>query len=459
MDKRHKPSNELNELPQKSEKASVVPGRRSRSAQRYAGVIQKRAKGSASSEDGVHDIAQEGVSGSSSPLPYGDTVQSSFGRFDISGVNAHVGGDAAKANSALGAEAYATGDHIAFSKTPDLHTVAHEAAHVIQQRSGVQLKGGVGQEGDAYEKNADAVADRVVQGKSAEDLLGGSSSQSDTTDASVQKKSVQFTGHPLDAALPAGAETPAHAGGRDATAQRRYGVDQYIAMWEKERGREMTPEEKETLKRGCIGITVVNLGGSGNPPLDMAYGTFEQAWAEVEKLRAEFAKHPDAPSPLGGTLSDWKPVLFSKMFWSHQGQFDPNAYPDDPAKTLQENYENDVRSYVDEQAAGDPTAYQPDPDTGRVDMTGYRYQGRLKPETLKFDESGNPRVGGYVNFDYAFWDEATNTFWHANHAEPGMQVYQSTRERFERGYADFDRTIYCVGFAKNWDPATEAAGH
>lgn len=53
----------------------------------------------------------------------------------------------------------------------DLHTVAHEAAHVVQQRGGVQLKGGVGAAGDAYERHADAVADRVVAGESAEDLL------------------------------------------------------------------------------------------------------------------------------------------------------------------------------------------------------------------------------------------------------------------------------------------------
>src|SRR5690606_15975344 len=38
-------------------------------------------------------------------------------------------------------------------------------------RGGVQLKGGVGAVGDTYERHADAVADLVVQGKSAESLL------------------------------------------------------------------------------------------------------------------------------------------------------------------------------------------------------------------------------------------------------------------------------------------------
>lgn len=71
----------------------------------------------------------------------------------------------------MGATAYATGDHVVFASAPDLHTAAHEAAHTVQQKSGVQLKRGVGEVGDAYERHADAVADRVVAGASAEALL------------------------------------------------------------------------------------------------------------------------------------------------------------------------------------------------------------------------------------------------------------------------------------------------
>jgi hypothetical protein len=73
----------------------------------------------------------------------------------------------------MGAEAFASGNHVAFARAPSLHTAAHEAAHVVQQREGVQLKGGVGEVGDVYERNADAVADRVVRGESAVDLLSG----------------------------------------------------------------------------------------------------------------------------------------------------------------------------------------------------------------------------------------------------------------------------------------------
>ena len=75
---------------------------------------------------------------------------------------AHVGGAATAANDAMGAEAYATGNHVAFRAAPDLHTAAHEAAHVVQQRAGVALKGGVGEAGDPYEQHADAVADAAT---------------------------------------------------------------------------------------------------------------------------------------------------------------------------------------------------------------------------------------------------------------------------------------------------------
>jgi Domain of unknown function (DUF4157) len=133
-------------------------------------VVQQRANGE-QAEAAVHSAAAQGVATAASPLPFGDAIQRSFGRHDISSVQAHTGSDAAASASAMGAQAYAAGNHVVLGGGADLHTVAHEAAHVVQQRGGVQLKGGVGQVGDAYEQHADAVADAVVQGKSAEALL------------------------------------------------------------------------------------------------------------------------------------------------------------------------------------------------------------------------------------------------------------------------------------------------
>ncbi|HSK03531.1 MAG TPA: DUF4157 domain-containing protein [Kofleriaceae bacterium] len=143
---------------------------------------------------GVHETAAAGISGAGGALPHLDAIQQSFGGHDVSGVSAHTDGAAASANERMGSEAYATGDDVAFgSSSPSLHTAAHEAAHVVQQRGGVQLKGGVGQVGDAYEQHADAVADQVVQGKSAEGLLdqmapGGGGGGG----GAVQAKVVQF---------------------------------------------------------------------------------------------------------------------------------------------------------------------------------------------------------------------------------------------------------------------------
>ena len=115
--------------------------------------------------------AQSGLSGSPSPLPFGERIQASFGRHDISGVSAHTDSAASTAATSLGASAFALGDSVGFKGSPDLHTAAHEAAHTVQQSGGVHLKGGVGQAGDAYERNADHVADLVVAGESAESAL------------------------------------------------------------------------------------------------------------------------------------------------------------------------------------------------------------------------------------------------------------------------------------------------
>ena len=115
--------------------------------------------------------AAAGVSGGGSRLPNHAQIQASFGRHDISNVQAHTGSAAQQASGRLGANAYAMGNSIALGAKGDLHTQAHEAAHCVQQRHGVSLSGGMGRPGDAYEQHADAVADLVVQGKSAEGLL------------------------------------------------------------------------------------------------------------------------------------------------------------------------------------------------------------------------------------------------------------------------------------------------
>lgn len=139
--------------------------------------VQRAAERAATAADHdstehVQAAAARGTAGPGGPLPHAAAIQRSFGpTHDISNIKAHVGGAAATAAEDMGAHAFATGSHVAFTAQPDLHLAAHEAAHVIQQQGGVSLKGGVGQAGDAYEQHADAVADAVVAGRSAEALL------------------------------------------------------------------------------------------------------------------------------------------------------------------------------------------------------------------------------------------------------------------------------------------------
>ncbi len=147
--------------------------------------VQRRASGHASTRD-VEATAQAGVAGAGSPLPHVDVIQRAFGKHDVSGIKAQIGGPAVQATQALGASAYATGNTVAFASSPDLHTAAHEAAHVIQQQRGAVGFQGLGAADDEHERHADAVADAVVVGRSAESLLDNLSNGSQSE--AIQRK-------------------------------------------------------------------------------------------------------------------------------------------------------------------------------------------------------------------------------------------------------------------------------
>ncbi len=233
----------------------------------------------------------------------------------------------------------------------------------------------------------------------------------------TQGPTIQCLGESLD--TPAKVE-PAH--GEDKKEQRRYSVDQYVNMWEAEQGRKLTPDERETIERGCIGITALNLSGGGDPPLNECYSTFGRAKASVDMKNREIDQFnrwmESIPSIAHLMKKDRHAILFAKMFWSNQNP-------------------NEAKRRV-----GKKKAFRPDKH-GKVDMTGYKYFARP----------------GFVNFDYAFWDEASQSFWHANHSEPDMEVKQSTKAKFEEGFADFDRTVYCVAIAGNYDPGKAVVSH
>jgi Domain of unknown function (DUF4157) len=115
----------------------------------------------------IQAIAYSGVEAANSALPHFETIQRSFGHHDIGDIRAEIGGTAQDAATSLGATAYTTGNRVGFSSFPDLHVAAHEAVHVIQQRDGVSLESGIDQPNDAFERQAERVANTVVRGESA----------------------------------------------------------------------------------------------------------------------------------------------------------------------------------------------------------------------------------------------------------------------------------------------------
>lgn len=160
-----------------SDGTAQPPVQRQAAASVAGETSDEAARGGGSQCSSVQTAAAAGFTDTASTLPHLEQIQKSFGpSHDLSGVQAHIGGAAAAASAKMGANGYASGNRVAFKQAPSLHLAAHEAAHIVQQRAGVQLSSGVGRVGDVYERNADAIADRVVQGQSAAELLPGGDS-------------------------------------------------------------------------------------------------------------------------------------------------------------------------------------------------------------------------------------------------------------------------------------------
>lgn len=256
-----------------------------------AALLQFRRQAAAEPPPDIHATASRGTQ-DGSPLPHGDRIQASFGRHDVSGIGATVGGPATVACEELGAEAYASGNKVAFRGAPTLHTAAHEAAHVIQQRSGaVQLKGGVGQAGDRYEAHADAVADKVVAGESAEALLDGMAGSSTGGSTAVQRI-VQFD--ELGTSYEEGGSTSGRDQDADADAERAGGVHRMgnaLKLYNFDKGSaQLKPAHREALSD-----LRNELRGLYGPPQD------DRWWRHVTAV--EGGTSPEGPDKLNQSLS------------------------------------------------------------------------------------------------------------------------------------------------------------
>jgi RHS repeat-associated protein len=151
------------------------------------------------------------------------------------------------------------------------------------------------------------------------------------------------------------------------------------------------------LKRGCIGITVIELGIMGNPDLTNCYSTPGRALKRLAEMKAK--KECGGKKDCYGEVSE--PLLFSVRFWSDGKPYTPNA-------------------------------------DGKVDMSGWAMKSKPRPGG-----------GGYVNFDFGLFDPVTLTYTHANQCDPGMVVYISNLEGYSRPLQDFDKQVFCVA-CKDW---------
>ena len=147
-------------------------------------------------------IAAKGVHGAGRPMIHLHTIQQAFGHHDVSGMREYTGRATQESLATLGAEGFSSNGRMAFRGTPDLFTQAHEAAHGVQQAAlegRLQLKGEIGEAGDKYEHHADAVAEKVVRGESAQELLddmtGGVQA---TVEATTYTGAVQFNGELIE---------------------------------------------------------------------------------------------------------------------------------------------------------------------------------------------------------------------------------------------------------------------
>ena len=99
-------------------------------------AVKSTSSSELNAADQIKQTAVQGTQGATTGIPFQQQIQQSFGKHDVSQVRSVVGGSAETANQRMGSEAFAIGNTLSFQRSPDLHTAAHEAAHVIQQRGG-----------------------------------------------------------------------------------------------------------------------------------------------------------------------------------------------------------------------------------------------------------------------------------------------------------------------------------
>ncbi|MFQ5524997.1 MAG: DUF4157 domain-containing protein [Thermoanaerobaculia bacterium] len=361
------------------------------------GIFFKARAGGARGSADPHAVRARLGSGRSLAGSVGSRMRSAFGR-SFSRVRVHTDAMASSLSRRFNARAFTVGDHVAFGSgeyrpgTPVGDAlVAHELAHVEQQRragdSLAPMRPGAGAT-TALERDADRSAAGVVASLWRD--ANGSASK-------IARHAVPRLRSGLSLQRCTGKKVEGEPGmgltAKPSVKSESYSFNEYVELWEKAADRSMTDEEKETLAKGCVGITLLNLGGSRKMHSE-CYDQFDQAKKRKKELEKETGESQ---------------YIFSKRFWA-MGQ-----------------------------------SFAPDKTTGKVDMSGHK----------------NEKPPGEVNFDYGWYDEVNDTWWHANHCDPvergsgcsydkseRMKVYQSTLEHFsDPTYFGADVQVFCVAWS------------
>lgn len=146
-------------------------------------VSESIAPGGEALGAGVHgkenptEVAEEGFQGKAGPLPFQAQLERSFG-VPLGGVKAYTDENAQHTTAKLGADAYASGNRVAFgTANPTMGLVAHELTHVLQHTGKGSAKkstnGGGGGIETSGEHEAEAVESAVAAGRPASSALQG----------------------------------------------------------------------------------------------------------------------------------------------------------------------------------------------------------------------------------------------------------------------------------------------